>query len=436
MKKIPLSKWTLLVTMLIMTLISNNLNWTREFWKGIVKSDAKGYFAYLPATFVHQDLNYTFYDSLEKGKYYDPNFYFDYRFQLEDGRSYNKYFCGSAVAMAPFYLMGHVVAKAGGYDVDGYSSPYAISVTVAALFYLFLGLLYLQKTLTLYEISERNKSLVLLAVAFGTNLFYYTIVEPGLSHIYSFAFVAMFVYFTKRYFSKFEKKTILLMAISLAMVILIRPVNGLIIFSIPFLAGSYAELKNGLAQLLKSYKTLLISVLLGAAILSIQLIIYKLSTGHFFFYSYGNDHFNFLEPHLFDMLFSYKKGLFLYTPMYFIPVVAAFFLWKSRRFESISFLAFFLLITYILSSWWQWYYGGSFSSRVYVEYLPLFMILLAIALQEIQQRWAKICLSSLIILLVVICQIQTYQYRYGEIHWSEMTKDRYWNVFLRIDRLL
>jgi hypothetical protein len=39
-------------------------------------------------------------------------------------------------------------------------------------------------------------------------------------------------------------------------------------------------------------------------------------------------------------------------------------------------------------------------------------------------------------LLMFVCQIQTYQYRYGEIHWSEMTKDRYWNVFLRIDRLL
>ncbi len=425
-----------MVTMLIMTLVSNNLNWTRDFWKGIVKSDAKGYFAYLPATFVQHDLNYNFYDSLEKGKYFDANFYFDYRFQTADGRSYNKYFCGSAVAMAPFYLAGHVVAKAGGYDVDGYSSPYAISVTVAALFYLFLGLLYLQKTLTLYEVSERNKSLVLLAATFGTNLFYYSIIEPGLSHIYSFAFVAMFVYFAKRYLTSHEHKYVFFLAASLAMVVLIRPVNGLIIFSIPFLAGSWVELKRGLGALFASYQTLLISVLIGSAILSLQFIVYKLSTGHFFIYSYGTDHFNFLEPHLFDMLFSYKKGLFLYTPIYFIPVIAAFFLWKSKRFESISFLAFFLLITYILSSWWQWYYGGSFSSRVYVEYLPIFMLFLGIALQTMQRSWVKIGAVSVIVLLLVICQIQTYQYRYGEIHWSEMTKDRYWNVFLRIDRLL
>lgn len=432
----PLSKWTLVLTMLIMTLVSNNLNWTRDFWKGIVKSDAKGYFAYLPATFVQHDLNYTFYDSLERGKYYDANFYFDYRFQTADGRSYNKYFCGSAVAMAPFYLMGHFVAKAGGYDVDGYSAPYAISVTVAALFYLFLGLLYLQKTLTLYEVSERNKSLVLLATTFGTNLFYYSIVEPGLSHIYSFAFVAMFLYFTKRFFTSFEKKYVLLLAAALAMVVLIRPVNGLIIFCIPFLTGSFLELKRGLSALFKSYQTLLISVLIGTAILSIQFIIYKLSTGNFFIYSYGTDHFNFLEPHLFDMLFSYKKGLFLYTPIYLIPVIAAFILLKTRRFESIAFLAFFLLITYVLSSWWQWYYGGSFSSRVYVEYLPIFMIFMGSALQSISRRWGKISTASVIILLILICQIQTYQYRYGEIHWSEMTKDRYWNVFLRIDRLL
>ncbi len=120
--------------MLIIVLVSNNLNWTRDYWKGVVEADAKGYYAYLPATFVYGDLNYGFYDELEMKKYYDPNFYFDYRFQTKDDLYYNKYFCGTAVVMSPFYLIAHLVAHGSNYDTDGYSFPYIVSITIAALF--------------------------------------------------------------------------------------------------------------------------------------------------------------------------------------------------------------------------------------------------------------------------------------------------------------
>ena len=436
MKKWTLSKWTLAVTMLIMVLVTNNLNWTRDHWKGVIEADAKGYYAYLPATFVYGDLNYGFFNEMEMEKYFDINFYFDYRFQTDDGRHYNKYYCGSAVAISPFYLFAHIVALSSGYDADGYSFPYIISVTLAALFYLFLGLLYLRRTLALYEVSERNQSIVLLAAVFGTNLFYYSLVEPGLSHIYSFAFISMFVYFAKRYFTSSKSKYIIYLALSLAMIIIIRPVNGLIIFSSPFLAGNWAELTNNFRLLFQKYKVLLLGVIVGSLILSLQLIVYKISTGQFFIYSYGTDRFYFLEPHMFDILFSYRKGLFLYTPIYFISLLGLILLWRSRKFEALSFFGFFLLITYVLSSWWMWYYGGSFSSRVYVEYLPLFMLILGLSLNYLRMRWSKIASITMIVLLIVLCQIQTYQYRYGEIHWSEMTKDQYWNVFLRIDRLM
>jgi putative copper export protein len=81
----------------------------------------------------------------------------------------------------------------------------------------------------------------------------------------------------------------------------------------------------------------------------------------------------------------------------------------------------------------MWFYGGSFSTRVFVEYIPLFAILLGTAIHKIK-RYKK-SFHTVIILLIVLCQIQTYQYRYLQIHWSDMTKEKYWDVFLRIDRL-
>jgi hypothetical protein len=82
-----------------------------------------------------------------------------------------------------------------------------------------------------------------------------------------------------------------------------------------------------------------------------------------------------------------------------------------------------------------WYYGGSFSGRVFVEYLPLFAILLALTFKTIQQPLLKKAFTTLIFLLVVLCQIQTYQYRYYQIHWCDMNKEKYWDVFLRIDKI-
>jgi hypothetical protein len=89
------------------------------------------------------------------------------------------------------------------------------------------------------------------------------------------------------------------------------------------------------------------------------------------------------------------------------------------------------LITYILSSWWSWWYGGSFSGRPYVDFGIIFLILLMSVLNHL--KGIKLYFTSiLLIALVALCQIQTYQYRYYLIHWEDMTKEKYWEVFLKI----
>jgi hypothetical protein len=83
----------------------------------------------------------------------------------------------------------------------------------------------------------------------------------------------------------------------------------------------------------------------------------------------------------------------------------------------------------------MWFYGGSFSQRVMIEYYAFFSILLAKTLQETRKKPVKKLFVSMILLLVIVCQIQTYQYRRMQIHWSDMNKEKYWEVFLRIDKL-
>lgn len=422
------------IILLIMTIVSSNINWGKDNWKKIIKVDGKGYYAYLPAIFIYNDLNFGFFKQIEEEKYYNKYLHFDYRREA-DGRIYNKYYCGTALAELPFFLLAHLSSYLFDMDMDGYSKPYTVLINIAALFYLLAGLLFLNATLRMYDINEWQRSITLFAAAFGTHLFYYVVGEPGMSHVYSFAFMAMFIFYAHQYFTSFKKKYLLFLAIILGIIVLIRPVNGIVVFVLPFVAGNFSSFTRGIRTLLSSKLWLAFSVLAFLAIVSIQLIIYKISTGHFFLYSYGEEGLNFLSPHFIDILFSYKKGLFLYTPMLFLSLTGLYFFWRSSRYQCFSWIGFFVLITYVFSSWSIWYYGGSFSSRVYVEYIPLFMILLAVSLKKIEKKVFRKLYILLIALLLIVCQIQTYQYRYYDIHWSDMTKEKYWEVFMRVDKL-
>jgi hypothetical protein len=435
MKKFNKSTISISFVLFVMIFVSSNFNWGKESWTGILEADAKGYYAYLPAVFIYKDLNFTFFDYTEKVKYYNKNLYYDYRIGTDSGKTINKYFCGTALAEAPFFLLAHFLSYLNQREMDGFSSYYTIFVSVAALVYLTIGLIFMNLLLKLFEIKAGIRAFVLPVAVFGTNLFYYTVSEPGMSHIYSFAFVCMFAYYAKKYFITYRPRLILVLAALLGMIVLIRPVNGLIFFLIPFLASDLESLKKGFKEAFLHKFKLVLAICIGLGIISIQLIYYKLATGDFLVYAYGKEGFNFLNPHFFAILFSYKKGLFLYTPIYLLSLVGLISFWKTSKFQFYAVLFFLVFLTYILSSWWMWYYGGSFSSRVFIEFIPIFMLLLAVALQSFQSGLMRKTFLFLVVGFTLLCQIQTYQYRYYVIHWVDMNQEKYWQSYLRIGEI-
>lgn len=430
-----ISNLTIGVIILIMTMISSNLNWNSGYWKNIVKTDGKGYYVYLPAIFIYKDLNLGFFDSIYLKKYYNKDNYFDFRVKC-NGQIITKYFSGTALLQLPFFMIAHGISRSFGYDNDGFSAPYPVLISIAALAYLLLGLVFLKKLLLLYKVRQWFIALVIFSITFGTNLCYYTVNEPGMSHIYSFALISAFLYYGKKYFNNPAPGILFILFILYGLIILVRPVNGLIILSLPFISGSLTRLNEGLSNALKYRLSFLAGFFSFLLVISIQLVIYKISTGRFVIYPYPDEGFLFMSPHIIDILFSYKKGLFLYTPLLFISLWGGNYLWKHNRFEFFSIFSFLLLLTYVLSSWNNWWYGGSFSSRVYAEYLPFFAILLGVAIENMGKSIYRKIYVSFIILLVIVCQIQIYQYRYYHIHWENMTREKYWDEFMRIDRLI
>jgi len=56
---------------LILLIVTTNITWGKNDWKGALESDAKGYYAYLPAVFIYYDLNFSFLEEVEAK--YDQN---------------------------------------------------------------------------------------------------------------------------------------------------------------------------------------------------------------------------------------------------------------------------------------------------------------------------------------------------------------------------
>ena len=404
-------------------------NLTEEEWPRVIKVDGKGYYAYLPAVFVYNDLNFSWFQEVEVENAIDPNLVYWYTYNFE-GNTVNKYFVGEAVLLTPFFLVAHFWCWMSSQPMTGFSFPYILMLSIAALFYFVLGASYLKKSLEKFKFSRAAVSVSLLSICFGTNLYYYTIREYSMSHVYSFAMVSLFVYLIISFFQKNNARTLLLAAGCLGLIVLIRPVNGLVLMSIPFLAGSAEQLKKGASWFFRKPILAIGSAITTLLVLIIQLLIYKVQTGSYLVYSYAEEGFNFTNPEIFNFLLSYKKGLFVYTPITAASLIGFVALFTQKKwFQGFTLLGFLGLVVFVLSSWWMWFYGGSFSCRPMIEYFPYFGFLLAFAMDGFKRWHLKIGLLAVLSFLIWLNQGQTWQYIAGSMHWDSMDKEFYWRIF-------
>jgi len=397
-----------------------------------IKADGVGYYDYLPSLFIYHDLIRKDIPVQKDSILYDRltslHTYVDYGdFKV------NKYACGTAVLQLPFFTCTYLTTVLEGNNNDGYQLPFHKAIFYAAMFYLFLSIFFLKKLLELFDIKENTIILSQLLLVFATSVTNYTYSESGFSHVYSLFAITAFIYFIKSYFINRNFNHFILACLFLGLVLILRQINILIILFVPFLAGSLMSLKEGIMDLVHNPKKLIIGIFLIFGVFCIQCLLWYLQTGKFFIYSYQGESFNFSDPHFYNILFSYKKGLFVYAPVLFISMFSLIWLAYQRKyFLVITWISFFIILTYILSSWHSWYYGGSYGLRAFMDYYPVFFILFALMLDGMV-KGMKLVIIIFSVLTIPLNIIQTYQYKKFILHWTNMDKEKYWKVFLKTD---
>jgi len=425
----PLTKWSVILILTVLCITVNQ----KEHWKNpnkVISSDVKGYYGYLPALFINNDL-----------KLEDPNKYFldgDLKiwFQKDDqGRKYIKFPAGMAVLYSPFFGIAHATADSWNAPANGYSEPYRFWLIIGSLFYTFLGLISFSKLL-LRHFNDRITATTVLAVYLGTNLFYYAAFDTTFTHSHTFFLFSTFMYGCVRWVDTQKWKYVFLLGVAGGLMVAIRHIDiWFLLFIILYGVLSIKDFKDRFILFWEHKWKVLAGGALIAFMMVPQILYYLHIFGKPWHYAYNDETFFFAAPHLRDALFSYRNGWLLYTPILILAVVGLFLLRKrAPKVFTISLIGL-PVYYYVLASWWCWWFVG-FGNRAYINMYPLlafsFAALVSFLYERYRYAWSGMNLA--IIAAIVLNAFQSEQFNLGILHWDSETEAHYWHVFGKSER--
>lgn len=401
----------------------------------ILSWDVFGYYLYLPASFIYHDLrltNIAWVNQLIDQYQATSTFY--QATAIPTGGWVLKYSMGMAVLNAPAFFIAHIFSLIAGFKADGFSIPYQYAWAISGLAYAAAGIIMLRKILLKF-FDEIISGILLIIIVLVTNYFQLTAFDGYLSHNYLFTLYTFIVWFTIRWHEQPRLRYASGLGFAMGLAALVRP-SELVCIIIPVLWGiSDRKSFQFKAGLLKSNYSHVILLILTAFVAGLpQLIYWKYSSGHWLFYSYNNagEGFDFERPYISEVLFSFRKGWLIYTPVMGFAIIGFFSLFKKNKPLFYSLLIYFLVNLYIVSSWTCWWYaGGSYSQRALLSSYVLLAIPLGYLIQQIM-AWNKIyrvLFYTTITLMLMLNLFQTWQWAHGVIERTRMTKAYYFAIF-------
>ena len=376
------------------------------------------------------------------GEYYSflPNYFYNDSLKIATNFVNNKRTIGMAIMYFPSFVVGHFIAKATNNKLNGYSLPYQQSVRWGSIIIIVFGLLLCRSNLLRF-FNDKITLITLTILFFATNLFYYTYCTGEMPHGYLFFLYSAFINLCFKLIYDKKKNSIFLLSIVFSLIVLIRPTDALIILFLFLInVNNLTEFKERINYLISYKYTFIASSLLFIIPWLFQIYLWKKYNGHYFFYSYGKERFYFNDPQVFNFLLSFKKGWLIYSPIMIFSVIGIFLSWKYLKQFFYFLLLFNVLNIYILSSWWDWGYGGSFGNRALVQSYSILIFPLALFIKQVNLVFkSKIILYKLTLFLglfilwfcIKLNLFQSWQSKYLIIHWSGMTKEAYKYVFLK-----
>lgn len=377
---------------------------------GVIWSDQEGYYVYLPSLFI------TGFDKAACTSGCNM-------VETEDGPLvFTKYTYGVSLLQSPFFLASHMVAPILGFERDGRSLPYIWGNMLAAIFYMLAGLAFLGRLLRELKFETNVIWIVGVLLLTGTNLFYYTFREAGMSHVFSFFLLSVLVYGSFKMKGNSSSKWSVISGIVLALIVLIRPTNAIAVL-VPVLWGANVkDIPGRIWAIIRNYRFMFAGLIAAAILFTPQLLYWKMVTGNYLFYSYGNEGFtNWNNPKMLQVILSPQNGWLVYSPIMILGIIGIGLMMKQRTQGWLMPTVTLILATYIFGSWWAWWFGGAYGHRCYVDFLPLLaapMAMLVSSISKNQKLFYTIAAVCVVLIFINIRMSDIYEGMWDGPNWG------------------
>jgi hypothetical protein len=395
-----------------------------------IRSDGYSYYVYLPAWFIYHDTTLAAVARDCCGGEF-PAFTAIIRWP-GTRRWVNAHPIGVAVMQTPFFLAAHALTKWSNLSPDGFTLYYQHAAGIAGGFWAIAGLA-LMRRLLLRRFSDRVTAATLAALVCGTGLLHYATYDSSYSHTYSFFLLAALLNVTEDWWTMPTPRRAALLGLVAGLIVVTRHTNALFLLIVPLYGVSRAGgLRQALALALVRWRDAILAGGLATLVVLPQLAIYYEATGRWLVSSYGDLTFNFTSPHLWGVLFGVQKGLFFWSPLLLAAIAGFFVAAEQTRDFVVAAALIFAADAYLIASWWDWQFGGSYGHRGFVDLLPLFAIGLAgFFAWAAVHRARTMAVTAVTCVLVFLSLFQMLQYWNGVMPISDITWEQYKSLFLR-----
>jgi hypothetical protein len=328
-------------------------------FKAIVRGDGIGYYAYLPSVVGERtiDMQSTFESFIGAGIPSDPEFL---RIRLRNGLTADYKQVGSALLALPFYAVTTLILGVTRQTEDPALNPvYQFAFTAASLAYALLALFLLLRFVK--ELwGAWSARLAVAAAVFGTPLVAYLLFEPSYSHAFTVAAIIAFALFLYQSGPERSRRQWLLLGLLGGVMVITHVQEILFLALIPAEAGRLLARRRWAIRLLPGYALAGAGFALGVVP---QLLFDRLLFERWLPPSAPNISFDFLHPHLVELLTSTHHGWLSWSPLVLVA-----FLGFPRLIRRLGWFAVALIAIGIgevwlnaaLSDWWG---GLGFGSR-------------------------------------------------------------------------
>lgn len=390
-----------------------------------IRSDGFSYYVYLPSWFLFHDSTLA---SVARdccgGEF--PEYTAIIRWP-GTRRWVNAHPIGVAIMQAPLFPVAHALTKWTNLSPDGFTFYYQHAAGLAGLAFVVAGLAVIRRAL-LRAFSDNVTAVTLIVLLLGTNLYHYATYDSSYSHPYSFFLVASLLHLTLLWREAPSTRTSVLLGIVTGLIVLVRHTNVLVpmSFGVLWFTRKSDRVKiDGIARI----------AAVAALVIAPQLFIYYRATGHPVISAYGSLGFNWTSPQIIGVLFGTAKGLFFWSPLLVLAVAGFVPLWKSQksaRILAVPTVVFLALQTYVVASWYDWQFGGSYGHRGFVEALPMFALGLAAFFEWASRTAPRTAVATAVCAaLVSLSVFQMLQYWHGILPIAGTTWRLYREVFLQ-----